>query len=133
MTFALTAYSKALYEAAAGKSKAQVKDLVDNFLTVLKEKNALSKVQDVITEIEKLDDTAEGVIRARVTSAHRLEETTLNKFEKMIRQRTGAKAVVWEKAVDKDVLGGVILQYGDTIMDMSLANTVTELAKEISR
>lgn len=133
MKFATTSYAKALYEAAAGKTKTEVKELVDNFLMTLKEKNALSKATEVMAEIERIDDQTEGIIRARITSAHRLEETILHKFEKMIRQRTDAKAVVWEKEIDKDLLGGVVIQYGDTIMDMSLANTVQDLANDISR
>lgn len=131
MSISVNTYARALYEAAEQKSKAEVRELVDNFLQMLRDKNALKFAPAVMAEVEKLDDTAEGIIRAQATSAHRLEEALFKKFEKIIMVRTGAKKVVWQKEIDKDLFGGVVIKYNDTILDLSLATTITSLADHI--
>lgn len=129
----IRAYARALYEAAEDQKKPEIKILVDNFLKLLQEKNQLSQITEIITEIETLDNKVHHRIQVEVTSALRLDETTIKKLEKFIHHRTGAKEVIWEKKIDKDILGGVILKFQDTVLDMSLAETLEALAEEIKK
>ena len=133
MASPIRAYARALYEAAEDKKKPEIKNLVDNFLKLLKEKNQLSRVKEIILEIENLDDKEHGCLRAEVTSAIRLEETAIKKLEKFLHNRTGAKEIMWEKKIDKEILGGVILKFQDTVLDLSLAGTLKALAEEIKK
>ena len=133
MVTSIRAYARALYEAADDKKKPEIKKLVDNFLHLLQEKNQLSYVNEIITEIEQVDDIEYHRLRAEVTSAIRLDESTVKKLEKFLHKRTGAKEIVWEKKIDKNILGGVILKFQDTVLDLSLAETLEALALEIKK
>lgn len=133
MALSLRPYVRALYEAADGKSKAEVRELMDNFVELLKEKQSLGRLQEVITEVERLDDEASGRLRASLTTAHRLDEETMLKIERALKRRTDAKEIVWEKEVNHDLLGGAIIRYGDTVLDMSLAQRLNALAEEIKK
>ena len=133
MATALRAYARALYEAVEGKKKPEVKTLVTNFLQVLKEKNQLSKINEIISEIEKIDDMENHRIQAEIISATRLDEAVMKKIEKILQKRTGAKEIVWEKKIDKQILGGVILKFQDSILDLSLATRINALAAEIKK
>ncbi len=133
MASPIRAYARALYEAAEDQKKPELKTLVDNFLKLLQEKNQLSLIKEIVAEIETIDNNLHLRIPAEVTSALRLEETTIKKLEKFIHQRTGAKEVIWEKKIDKNILGGIILKFQDTVLDMSLAETLEALVEEIKK
>ncbi len=133
MATALRAYARALYEAVDGQKKSEVKNLVTNFLQVLKEKNQLSKVNEIISELEKIDDLENHRLPVEVISATKLDEAVMKKLEKVLQKRTGAKEIIWEKKIDKQVLGGVILKFQDTILDLSLAARINALAAEIKK
>ena len=132
MAFPIRNYARALYEASIGKTKAEVAELVVRTLTIMKEKSSLSKTAALIAEVERLDDIASDRLRASVESAHRLDDDMIEKLEKVLHHRTGAKEIIWEKHVDKALLGGVIVRYGDTILDMSLVSRVQALKETIS-
>lgn len=133
MASPIRAYARALYEAAEDQKKPEVKKLVENFLKLLQEKNQLSRITEIISEIETIDDKEHYRLRAEVTSAIRLDESTVKKLEKFLHKRTGAKEIIWEKKIDKQVLGGVILKFQDTVLDLSLAETLEALTLEIKK
>lgn len=133
MATSIRAYARALYEATEDKKKPEVKTLVENFLQLLQEKNQLSYLNEIITEIEQVDDKEHHRLRAEVTSAIRLDEAVITKLEKFLHKRTGAKEILWEKKIDKSILGGVILKFQDTVLDLSLAETLEALAEEIKK
>ncbi len=131
MSTTLRQYARALYEITRDQDKAAAKKSVDRTFELLQSKGLGAKGAELLAEVERLDNEAQGRITATLRSAHRLDEEVVEKIEKMIRQRSGAKEVVLDKVIDKDVLGGIIVSYGDTILDMSLATTVDQLVEEI--
>ena len=131
MSTTLRHYARALYEITRDQDKAAAKKSVDRTFELLQSKGLGAKGAELLAEVERLDNEAQGRITATLRSAHRLDEEVVEKIEKMIRQRSGAKEVVLDKVIDKDVLGGIIVSYGDTILDMSLATTVDQLVEEI--
>lgn len=131
MSTTLRQYARALYEITRDQDKADAKKSVDRTFELLQSKGLGAKGAELLAEVERLDNEAQGRITATLRSAHRLDEAVVEKIEKMILQRSGAKEVVLEKVIDKDVLGGIIVSYGDTILDMSLATTVDQLVEEI--
>ena len=131
MSTTLRQYARALYEITRDQDKAAAKKSVDRTFELLQSKGLGAKGAELLAEVERLDNEAQGRITATLRSAHRLDEEVVKKKKKMIRQRSGAKEVVLDKVIDKDVLGGIIVSYGDTILDMSLATTVDQLVEEI--
>lgn len=133
MAFPIRAYARALYEAAHGQTKAEVGVLVERVLVLMKEKGAIGKAAELAQEIERLDDQSEGIIRGTVTSAHALDAATLEQLTKKVKSRGYAKEVVWEKKIDKELLGGAVIRYGDKVIDLSLAASVERLAEAIKQ
>ncbi len=133
MALSIKPYARALFEAAAGKTKQEVGILVSGILKQLSEKRLLNRMNELTAEIERLDDAENGRLRARLTSAHRLDESTVAKLERVLKHRTGAKEIAWEKHVDQSLFGGVVIRYGDIVLDLSLATSVEQLAVEIKK
>ncbi len=133
MAFPIRAYARALYEAAQDKSRTEVGALVERTLKILADKNVLGKSDLLMAEVEKLDDAAQGIVRARIISAHKLDEETMDHLEKKLKARSHAKEIVWEKEIDKELLGGAVIRYGDKVLDFSLTSRVRDLKEVISR
>jgi F-type H+-transporting ATPase subunit delta len=133
MATTIRAYAQALYEAAEDKKKPAIKELVDNFLRVLKEKNQLSKVEAIISELGLIDDRTHQRLQVEVTSAFTLEEKTLHTLEKFLQKKTGAMEIVWNKNIDKTILGGVLLKFEDTVIDISLSQAIETLTEDIKK
>jgi F0F1-type ATP synthase delta subunit len=62
----------------------------------MKEKKFALKDYALMAEIERLDDVATGRLRATVQSAHRLDDDVIEKLEKVLQHRTGAKEIMWK-------------------------------------
>jgi F-type H+-transporting ATPase subunit delta len=133
MTSLIHSYARALYEASLDQKKPEIKKLVENFLKLLQEKNQLSRLEQILSEIEVIDDKEHHRVQAEVTSALYLDEVIIKKLEKFVHQRTGAKEVIWEKKIDKNILGGVIIKFQDTVLDLSMLESLEALAEEIKK
>ena len=60
-----------------------------------------------------------GRLRARVTSAEPLTPTAVDRVRRALEERTGKKVIV-ETAVDASLIGGVVAQVGDLVLDGSV-------------
>lgn len=133
MAFPIRAYARALYESAEGKTREHIGEMVAQVLKQLRDHSSLGRSDELIAEIERLDDQAHGRLRARVTSAHKLDESALAQLEKKMKAHSHSKEIVWEQEVDKNLLGGVVVRYGDKVLDLSLASRLAQLAEEIKK
>lgn len=125
-------YARALYQVAQNQKKAEVGIMVHRLLELFQARNILSRANELVEEIEKLDDEAESRLRATLVSAERLDTATVQRIEKVVKKRTGAKTVVWTKEIDPSLLGGIVVRYQDTVLDLSLQQVVQDLATTIS-
>ncbi len=125
-------YAKALFELTQEASAAQAKDIAVKFLTDLKNQNMLSKVEAVLKEYAVLSDKANGIVRATITSVQKLSKASLEEASQIVLKRLGGEKVLWTEIIDPSVLGGVRINCGDLIIDMSLANRLADLKAHIN-
>lgn len=88
-------YAKALFEMTEEASKTEAKNIIDRFLNELKNKNMLSKIDVILEEYNRLDDEAEGIVRATITSVRHCSKTVLAEAEQLVLKRVKGKKIVW--------------------------------------
>ena len=66
-----------------------------------------------------------------VTSAVELDEGLVEGLGKRIEEQTGKKVELTSK-VDSDVLGGLVLQVGNMVLDASIRNRLEKLRKSVA-
>lgn len=71
-----------------------------------------------------------GVVRARVTSAFQLPQEHVETLRKGLSQKLGSQIVI-EQDVDPDILGGLVVRIGDTVLDSSVAGRLRKLGEEL--
>ena len=66
------------------------------------------------------------------TSAVALDQATVDQIGARIAEQTGRK-VDLSAAVEPDILGGIIVRVGNSILDASIRNRLEQLRKQVAR
>ncbi|KAJ7188368.1 ATP synthase subunit 5 [Mycena filopes] len=122
-----TLYSR--LEAAAPK-KEPVSEITKNLLGVLSENGRLGETQGVIEGFNELVEQYRGELTVVVTSATPLPRDVLSRLETALKQsQAGQKAKVLKvtNKVNPTVLGGLVVDFGDKTIDLSVQSRVTKL------
>jgi F-type H+-transporting ATPase subunit delta len=103
-----------------------------NFLALLIEKHRMPALSLIQRRFEVLADRENRVLPVHVTSAVALEEHTVSEIGKRISEQTGERVELTSR-VDPDILGGIVLRVGNSILDASVRNRLEQLRKEVAR
>jgi F-type H+-transporting ATPase subunit delta len=109
-----------------------VDPVVANFLAVLVENHRMPAVFRVRREYDALWELENQRLPVTVTSAVALDEATVKAIGDAIGQQTGQQ-VELTADVDPDVLGGLIVRVGNSILDASIRNRLENLRKQVAR
>jgi len=93
--------------------------ITENFLCLLIEKHRFRKLQEIRADFNKLYHEAFGIAEVFVTSAVALEDSQREALKTVLGRKFG-KTITLREQVDPSLLGGMVVQYGDTRMDNSL-------------
>jgi F-type H+-transporting ATPase subunit delta len=107
-------------------------ETVANFLALLVEKHRMPAVFRIRNRFERLWQEENKVLPVQITSAIELDESTVSSIGDRIGERTGRK-VELRSAVDPDILGGLVLQVGNNVLDASIRNRLENLRKQVAR
>jgi len=133
MKISVEKYAQTLQELTEGKSREEAKKIVADFFRILTANNDLPKAEKIIEAYKIISDKVDGVISAKVSSAIELEKDAVDCVTKYIKRKTGAEKIRIEKEIDKKLLGGTVIEYGDKILDLSLKTRIRELKNKMSK
>ena len=103
-----------------------------NFLQVLIENHRLPLIHRVRRQFDVLWDHENRRLPVEVTSAVELDRSVVEALEARIHEQTGQN-VQLESKVDPDILGGIVLRVGNSILDASVRNRLEQLRREVAR
>ena len=106
--------------------------LVQNFLELLIENHRMPAVFRIRREYDRLWDEENKLLPVVVTSAVELDEEVVRSIGDRIGQQTGRK-VELSSTVDPDVLGGLVVRVGNTVLDASIRHRLEQLRKQVAR
>jgi F-type H+-transporting ATPase subunit delta len=88
-------------------------------------------IRDVLAEFDELADEAAGRLRATVTTAVELGDDDRRRLNEDLSGRMG-REVRSQWKVDPSILGGVIIQLGDRLVDASLRGRLDQLRRRLA-
>jgi F-type H+-transporting ATPase subunit delta len=103
-----------------------------NFLKLLIENHRMPLILRVRRGYEALWEEANKLIPVSVTSAIELDKKTVKELGDRIEEQTGRR-VELTADVDPDILGGIVVRVGDSILDASIRNRLDQLRKQVAR
>jgi ATP synthase F1 delta subunit len=107
-------------------------DLVRNFLELLVENHRMPVIFRIRRELDSLWDVENKRLPVQITSAVELDERTVKQIGDQIGEQTG-QTVELTTAIDPDVLGGLVVQVGNTVLDASVRRRLDNLRREVAR
>ncbi|MDX6686823.1 MAG: F-type H+-transporting ATPase subunit delta [Baekduia sp.] len=132
-TFVFAPYlSTAEKEEGLGKLLDGVDPVVENFLKLMIENHRVPAIFRVRREFEALYDEENKLLPVTITSAVELDEATVKSIGDAIGQQTGQQ-IQLTSTVDPDVLGGLIVRVGNSILDASIRNRLENLRRSVAR
>ena len=103
-----------------------------HFLELLAEKHRMPVIFRVRQAFDEMWADTNRLLAASVTSAVELDEKIVKQIGEQIEKQTGRR-VDLTSSVDPDVLGGLVIQVGNTIMDATVRGRLERLRKQVTR
>ena len=107
-------------------------ETVTNFLELLVEKHRMPVIFRIRAELDQLWEEENKRLPVQVTSAVELSEDTVKQIGDKIAQQTDRK-VDLSSRVDPDILGGIIVRVGNSVLDASIRNRLENFRKQVAR
>ena len=112
--------------------KLDVDPMIKNFCSLLAEKERLPLFEEIAEAFGKLLDEAWGVVRGKLLTAVSLSKEQQAGILARLEKQT-SKQIALKFEVDPSILGGVVLQVGDNVLDASLRAQLAILRDIIKR
>ncbi len=103
-----------------------------NFLELLVEKQRMPELFRIRRHLDQLWKEENRRIDVTVTSAVELDPAVVEKVGEEIERQTGQK-VELSSRVDDEILGGIVLQVGNKVLDASIRARLEKLRKSVAR
>jgi F-type H+-transporting ATPase subunit delta len=91
----------------------------ENLVSVLADNHRLALLAEIRTQYEALKNEREGVVEAEIQTAFDLEPAQLSDLTARLEKHTGRKVRV-SVNIDKELIGGVRVLFGDQVIDASV-------------
>jgi F-type H+-transporting ATPase subunit delta len=103
-----------------------------NFLKLLIENHRMPVIFRVRRVVDGLWRVENKLLPVTVTSAVELDQATVSQIGDRISEQTGRR-VELSAIVEPDILGGLVVRVGNSILDASIRNRLEQLRKQVAR
>jgi ATP synthase F1 delta subunit len=102
-----------------------------NFLDLVVENHRMPVIFRIRRDFDALWEEENRLLPVQVTSAVPLDDAIVQEIGSTIGEQTG-KQVELSSHVDPDILGGIVVRVGNSILDASIRNRLEQLRKQVA-
>lgn len=114
------------------KAVADAEPELINFLELLIEKHRMPVIFRIRRQLDALWAKENKRLGVTVTSAVELDPEIVQRIGSEIEEQTG-NTVELQSKVDPDILGGLVVQVGNMVLDTSISNRLEKLRKSVAQ
>ena len=103
-----------------------------NFLELLIEKHRMPAIFRIRRYFDRLWEQENKILPVSISTATSLDDKIIKQIGDQIGEATGQK-IELTADVDPDILGGIVLRVGNSILDASIRNRLDNLRKHVAR
>lgn len=122
-------YAIFLYEITLGKKEREIGKITKDFFKILVKNNDFNKIKEIVKEFEIYEKKQKGIRDLEIISASPLALAVKKQIVKLM---GGSKDLEVKETVNAELIGGLTLIMGDTMIDGSLRRKLKELNKLLS-
>jgi F-type H+-transporting ATPase subunit delta len=106
--------------------------VVLNFLKLLIEKHRMPVVFRIRATYDALWEDENKLLPVQITSAVELDQQIVSQLGDRIAEQTDRKVDI-SANVDPDILGGIVVRVGNSVLDASVRNRLEQLRRQVAR
>jgi F-type H+-transporting ATPase subunit delta len=114
------------------KAVTDADETTTNFLDVLLENHRMPVIFRIRREYDRLWEEANRLLPVEITSAVELDPSVAERIGDEIGRQTG-RTVELTSSVDPDVIGGIVVRVGNSILDASIRTRLENLRKQVAK
>ena len=113
--------------------KGKVNALTMAFLDIITRKNREPLLPAIAREFHNTYNTFKGIGKATITTAVPLDDELRSAFGAMVKKLSDTKQIEMDEKIDRDMIGGFVLQVGDRQIDASIKSKLNTLKLNFSK
>jgi F-type H+-transporting ATPase subunit delta len=125
-------FSTAEKQDALGSLLEGADEILLNFLSLLIENHRMPVIFRIRQQYERLWEEENRLLPVEITSAIELDQATTESLGRTIGERAGRKVTLAAR-VDPDILGGIVVRVGNSILDASIRNRLEQLRRHVAQ
>lgn len=131
MKYSAKQYAEALFDSLSVTAPKDQDRVLENFVTTLAQNNDLRLFDLIAEEFHRIELKAKGQTLAKVTTATPLTAQAEKNIIKQLNEAIKGKVEI-QKKIDKDLVGGVLIQMEDVQIDASVKHSLENLKNNLS-
>ncbi len=125
-------FSTAEKEDGLERAVSDADPVVLNFLNLLIEKHRMPVVFRIRANFDRLWEDENKLLPVEITSAVELDQSVAKQLGDRIEEQTGRKVELTSR-VEPEILGGIVVQVGNSVLDASIRNRLEQLRRQVAR
>jgi ATP synthase F1 delta subunit len=114
------------------RAVADADPVVLNFLKLLIEKHRMPVIFRIRSNFDRMWEDENQLLPVEITSAIELDQDIVKELGDKIAEQTGRK-VELSSRVEPDILGGIVVQVGNSVLDASIRTRLEQLRRQVAR
>tara|TARA_B100000965_G_scaffold397570_1_gene414303 strand:- start:511 stop:1053 length:543 start_codon:yes stop_codon:yes gene_type:complete len=119
--------SNVLIKVIEGMSSSKI---LEGLIRTLKKNKRLNLFENILSEFQDVLFEKRGYQKAKVTTAHIINEDSKNSIQELLHNKYGSK-INLEFQVNKSLLGGMTVVIGSQMIDLSIINQVSKFTNNV--
>jgi len=119
--------AQAVYEASKDREGEDLETILTSTTDFLMERNMMGKAPEVLSHLQKIIDKNESKIRAHIETPYPLSDKTREAISDELKKRYKVNKIHLEIVENKKHLGGIKVQVGDEVINLTLATRLHQL------
>lgn len=124
--------ARSIFEGAKAKGSATSAYYAD-VVKFLAKRKLIGKAPEILSQLKKIINKEEGIIEAKVSTSVRLGATERYQLIQELKTRYKAKDVILKEVIDENLLGGIRVEVGDEVIDLTTRGKILKLQTYLMR
>lgn len=130
-TIKLNDIARAVYEAEKDASVSERTKINENVIKLLSKHRMIKDSKRLLEKIKKIEDEEEGSLTATITTSRPLTEKSHTDIVHFLKHYYDVEKVEAKNEIDKKVIGGVKIEIGEDVLDLTIANKIHQLQTQL--
>jgi len=111
----------------------KISDITKLFNKLLVNKGRERYLEEIANAFIEEYNALKGIHKVALTTAVKLSDATKNAIEQKVKQERGIGIIELETKVNKDIIGGFVLEFDNNLVDASIARDLREIKKQFAQ